>query len=105
MNDSQQRRPSFAQDFPSTPELDALVDAFARGNYARVRQEGARLASRTGDDRVKRAVQTLIDRTAPDRLSLALLALAGALLLALSAWWITHAKAPLTPQPKIEQVR
>ncbi len=105
MNDSQQRRPSFAEGFPRTPEVDALVEAFAMGNYALVRRRGRELARQSSDDGVKNAARTLVERTEPDRLSVALLALAAALLVLLSAWWIVHGKAPPAAPPRVEHVR
>jgi hypothetical protein len=109
LNDSQQPRPSFSESFPRVPELDALVEAFGRGDYRRVRAGARDLASRAGtDDAVRKAALTLIERTEPDPLAVALLALAGVLLITLSAWWIVHAKAPpveAPPAPRIEHVR
>lgn len=106
----QPRRPSFASEFPRTPELDALVDAFERGDYARVRAEGPKLAGSTEDAAVRTAATTLVDRTRPDRLAVALIALTGVLLVALSAYWIVHGRAPpgggATPaKPPIERVK
>jgi hypothetical protein len=89
--------PLFARDFPRTPALDAIVDAFARGDYASVRVEGARLAQTTDDENVRRAALELIARTNPDPLALWLLVLAGALLVVLSVYWIAHGKAPAGP--------
>jgi hypothetical protein len=90
------RRPAFARDFPRTPALDALVDAFARGDYARVRNEGPKLAASADDENIRGAARTLVARTNPDRLALWLLVLAGALLAILSGYWIVqeHASAP-----------
>jgi hypothetical protein len=102
------RRPSFASDFPRVPELDALVDAFERGDYARVRAEGPKIASSSEDAAVRAAAATLVDRTRPDRLAVGLVALTGVLLLALSAYWIIHGKAPhesAPPSPPIERVK
>ena len=82
--------PRFAKDFPRDPELDALVAAFARGDYAAVREGAPKLASRTTDEAVKRAAQTLRERIEPDPTSKALFLIAAALLLALTAWWVTH---------------
>jgi hypothetical protein len=105
LNDSQQRRPSFAEDFPRAAELDALVEAFARGDYAQVRSAGGELAARSEDESVRRAARVLIERTEPDRLALGLLALAGALLVVLSAWWILNGKPPAPPAPpRVEHV-
>jgi hypothetical protein len=105
-----ERRPTFAKDFPRVRELDALVDAFAQGNYARVRAEAPALERSSDDEAVKRAARALVERTEPDPLAIALLALTAVLLLVLSAWWIAHGKAPPAPQfapptPLIERVR
>jgi hypothetical protein len=101
------RRPSFASDFPRVPELDALVEAFERGDYARVRAEAPKLASSTEDAAVRDAARTLVDRTRPDRLAVGLVGLTGVLLVVLSAYWIFHGKAPegsTPPRPTIERV-
>lgn len=105
----QPRRPSFASDFPQEPELDALVDAFARGDFARVRTQGPKLASTTENAAVREAARTLVDRTRPDRLAVALLAVTGVLLVALSTYWVVHGKAPPgggpPAKPPIERVK
>jgi hypothetical protein len=106
LNHSQQARPAFAESFPRVPELDALVEAFARGDYRRVRAGARELAGRAGaDEAVREAAQTLIDRTEPDPLAVGLMLLAAVLLIILSAWWIVHGKAPPAPGPRIEHVR
>ncbi len=87
------RRPSFAQDFPRTPELDAAVDAFARGDYAQVRAAADAIDRGDHGDAVKLAARRLVDRTRPDPLALALLALAAALLAVVGGWWIVHGHA------------
>jgi hypothetical protein len=87
------RRPHFATDFPHAPALDALVDAFDRGDYARVRAEGPKLAASAQDENIRLAARTLVARTAPDPLAIWLLVIAGALLVALSAFWIVHGKS------------
>ena len=97
---TQPRRPSFAQQFPQAPELDVLVDAFARGDYRHVRSEGPRLAKSTDDPEVRKAAETLVERTKPDRLAVGLVALTGILLVAMSAYWIVHGKAPPGSAPK-----
>jgi hypothetical protein len=86
------RRPSFATDFPRAPELDALVDAFARGDYARVRADGPKLAESAADENVRVAARTLVARTSPDPLAVWLMVLAAALLAVLSAYWVLHGK-------------
>ncbi len=93
------RRPSFASDFPRVPELDALVEAFERGDYARVRAEAPKLASSTEDAAVRDAARTLVDRTRPDRLAVALVGLTGVLLVVLSAYWISLAARPRKAAP------
>ena len=82
--------PAFARAFPPDPELAALVDAFVAGNYARVRADAPKLASRAEDPRVRDAARELVARTGADPLAKALLALTAALLVILSAWWIAH---------------
>ncbi len=105
----QPRRPSFASDFPRVPELDVLVDAFEHGDFARVRAEGPKLAGSAADAAVRDAARTLVDRTRPDRLAVLLVALTGVLLVALSAYWIAHGKAPpgggAPAKPPVERVK
>jgi len=81
------RRPSFARDFPRTPEVDALVDAFARGDYARVRA-AAPDVERSEDPATRDAARMLVDRTRPDPLVLVLLGIATALFVVIAAWSI-----------------
>jgi hypothetical protein len=94
LNEIQQPRPAFTEAFPSDPRLDALVEAFGRGDYARVRTEGARLALEAEDERVRAAARVLVERTRPDRMIIILLAVASFLVIALSVWWTVHGKAP-----------
>ncbi len=104
-----ERRPSFASDFPRVPELDALVGAFARGDYARVRAAGPRLAESAESEEVRRAARTLVERTKPDRLAVALVALTAVLLVVLSGYWIAHGKPPPgsapPARPPVERVK
>jgi hypothetical protein len=88
------RRPSFARAFPRSPELDALVLAFARGDYASVRSRAPDLARSSDDPGIQQAARTLVDRTHADPLAVALLAIAALLLAVLTAWAVTHGKAP-----------
>jgi hypothetical protein len=74
--------------------LDALVEAFARGDYGAVRTLGRKLSAAAPDEEVRAAAQTVVAHTEPDPLAVALLLLAGALLIALSAYWIIHGKPP-----------
>jgi hypothetical protein len=108
MSPSAPRRPSFASAFPSHAGLDALVDAFARGDYARVRNEAAKLASSDEPDEVRKAARTLVERTEPDPLAIGLIALTGALLVLLAGYWVVHGKAPpeaAPTRPPVEHVR
>lgn len=84
-------RPAFAIDFPRTPELDALVEAFERGNYAHVRAEAPKLAERAKDPAVAAAARELRARLDPDPIAYLLLALPLALLVFFSAWFVWHA--------------
>ncbi|HSY24607.1 MAG TPA: hypothetical protein VK841_20920 [Polyangiaceae bacterium] len=92
-------RPSFAKDFPRTPEVDTLVDDFARGDYARVRAQAPRLAQSADDPEVQRAARTLVQRTNPDPLALLLLGLAALLLVALAGFWIANGRPPPAETP------
>ena len=82
--------PRFAKEFPRHPELDALVAAFARGDYAAVREGAPKLAAATDDDAVARAARTLRERIEPDPASRTLFLVAAALLVFLTAWWVAH---------------
>lgn len=102
------RRPSFANDFPRVPSLDALVDAFARGDYAHVRAEAPKLAGSTDDAAVREAAKTLVDRTKPDRLAVGLLVATGILLAVMTGYWVVNGKAPpgsAPPRPPVEHPR
>jgi hypothetical protein len=89
------RRPSFASAFPASAELDALVEAFARGDLAHVRAEGPRLERKSEDEAVRAAARTLVERTEADPLAVKLMLLTGALLVLLTGWWIVHGQAPV----------
>jgi len=91
---SPERRPTFARAFPASPALDALVDAFARGDYARVRAEAPALEKSSDDEAIRAAARTLVERTRPDPLAVRLLVATGVLLLVLTGWWVVHGKAP-----------
>jgi hypothetical protein len=87
-------RPAFAANFPGDPELDALVEAFERGDHARVRREAPRLAERASSPEVGRAAGELRARLDPDPTSLTLLAIACALFVALTGYYFTHPHEP-----------
>ncbi|HEY1696021.1 MAG TPA: hypothetical protein VGG39_27830 [Polyangiaceae bacterium] len=102
------RQPSFASGFPASPELEALVDAFARGDYATVRAEAPKLEKASGDEAIRTAARTLVERTEPDPLAVRLLLAAGVLLVVLAGWWVVHAKPPpgaTQTSPAVERVR
>lgn len=86
--------PSFARDFPRTPELDALVTAFVRGDYRHVRDEAPKLAERAEDARVRDAARLLRTRTEADPLAKAVLLGTGLLLALLAVWWALHDGPP-----------
>lgn len=102
----ERRVPSFARDFPASPELDALVDTFARGDYASVRANAPKLAASTQDEAVRRAAQTLVLRTRPDPGALTLVVLTAILLAAMTGYWVANAHAPpgaAPPKPTVER--
>jgi hypothetical protein len=83
-------RPQFARSFPKDAALDSLVDAFERGDYARVRKEAPELAKSSDDSEVKAAALELRRRIDPDPLALILMFLAVALLAVLASYYWTH---------------
>ncbi len=82
---------SFASHFPDDPELASLLAAFDRGDYARVRRDAPRLASRTPNDAVRAAALELRSRIDPDPTSRALLLVAIALFVVLAGYYLSHA--------------
>jgi hypothetical protein len=92
-------RPAFTSDFPRTPELDALVDDFTRGDHARVRAQAPLLERSTADDAVKRASRTLAERTRPDPIAVVLLSLGAILLVVLASFWMANGKPPPAEVP------
>ncbi|HLK37053.1 MAG TPA: hypothetical protein VKU41_09915 [Polyangiaceae bacterium] len=98
-------RPSFAQAFPSDPALDALVEAFARGDYRLVRSAAPELERSSSDAAVRAAAHTLLERTSADPLATWLVVLAAALLVVLGGYWIVEGKAPPAPTAPPPQAR
>lgn len=83
--------PAFARDYPRQPELDALVDAFARGDYRTVRSQAPLLAARADvSPEVQTAALELRRRIEPERHAVLLFVFAGALMVFLFSWWLTH---------------
>ena len=103
--------PAFAREFPNDPELAALVDAFAAGDYATVRTGAPALASKTTDEHVKRAAELLRARIEPDPTARVFFALTAALLVFLMTWWATHdgpqshGPPKPVPPPTVEYVK
>jgi hypothetical protein len=75
------------REFPRTPELDALVDAFTRGDYAHVRAAAPKLEGDPDWD-VREAARNLVRRTKPDPIVITLLAIAAATFAVIAAWSI-----------------
>ncbi len=94
-----ERRPPFANDFPRTPELDALVEDFVRGDYARVRAAASLLIQSSADEGERHSARELANRTNPDRLAVGLVAIAAVLLLVLATYWIAEGRAPEPATP------
>jgi hypothetical protein len=83
-------KPPFLEVYPSDPELDRLVDAFERGNFALVRERGPRLAETSRSEDVRRAALDIVSRTHPPAAALVLLGLAMMLLVLLSFYYFRH---------------
>lgn len=86
--------PSFAAHFPADPELDALLVAFERGDYATVREDGALLVKTTKSEAVRRSAEELLLRIEPDPLAKMLLLGASLLLVFFTIWYFTHRLLP-----------
>lgn len=82
-------RPRFAKSFPKHEALDALVDAFQRGDYARVRAGTPALAN-DPDEAVRAAASELRARTEADPFAKLALVLTLALLVWLTFHWERH---------------
>jgi hypothetical protein len=87
-------RPLFAEDYPREPALDELVRAFEDGDYARVRESAPKLAASTEDPVVRASALDLRSRIDADPIAKALLVFTGALLVALTVWWVVRAHTP-----------
>ncbi len=101
--------PSFARNFPRHPDLDRMVAAFAEGDYGAVREGAAKILAGDGDDRLKRAAETLHIRMRPDPTTKILFAFAAGLLAFLTIWWVAHDgpahdEKPAKSVPTVEHV-
>jgi hypothetical protein len=89
-------------------DLAVLEEAFEAGNYRKVRQGEARIASSDKSDDVKAAARALRSRTEPSRAQIALLVITGVLVVVLSGYEIfehgRNAPHPTPPKPTIERV-
>jgi hypothetical protein len=92
--DATHRKPAFAASFPDDAALNELVDAFARGDYARIRAEAPKLAASAESEAVRNAAKELRARIEPDRLAVGMLIVTGAILVVLTIYWIVNAHAP-----------
>jgi hypothetical protein len=86
---TEERRPAFAKEFPRTPELDALVEQFDRGDYRSVR-EGTDKLTGSDDAAVRDAAKALRARTEPDPFAKVALLLTLVLLVWLTFYWERH---------------
>lgn len=101
--DPERPRPPFAASFPRDPELDRLVDRFARGDHAAVRAGAEPLAARTDDPAVAAAARALRARLEPDRLAWVLLLAPALLLLVLTVWAVRRGHGAQKPAaPRVE---
>jgi hypothetical protein len=109
---SSPERPLFAQGWPANPELDRLLDAFERGNYAYVRREAPKVAASASDPDVKGAALDLRKRIDPAPLAGILIFVAVGLLVVLAGHYLgkhnpgapptvapASTNAPLQPAP------
>lgn len=79
--------PPFLQDRPAEPALEALVQAFLAGDFARVRKEAPALAEEADDVKVRNLARELRRRIDPDPLMKYLLAISISLLVFLVAYF------------------
>lgn len=84
------RRAEFLEDLPDAPELQPLIDAFAEGNYARLRSLERELRSTTSDPELLALARELVERTEPDPLAKKLLGLSILFFLLIVGWVYLH---------------
>lgn len=81
-------RPLFTQSWPADAELDLLLTAFGRGNYAYVREHAPKVAERATDPAVKAAALDLRKRIDPAPLAGILIFVAVGLLVVLAGHYL-----------------
>lgn len=86
--------PAFTAGWPRDAALEALVEAFARGDHRHVREEAPRLAERAVDDEVRRCARELRARIDPDPTGKVLIVIAAVLLAFLAWWYLFHSHGP-----------
>jgi hypothetical protein len=86
LNAAGEERPAFLLRFPRDPELDALIAAFERGDFAQIRRDAEQLARSTPDNAVRDAARELRRRIDPDPLLVLLLMLALSVFVFVVAW-------------------
>jgi len=93
-------RPAFARELPEDPKIEAMLEAFTRGDYAGVRAEAKVIERSASDESIKRAARSLVERTRADPLAITLLALTALLLAFVGGFWKVHGKAPALASPQ-----
>lgn len=81
--------PTFAKDYPESPELRRLALAFARGDYGAVR-DGAAALEKSENEAVRAAARDLRTRTEADPFAKIALLLTLLLLGWLTLYWEQH---------------
>lgn len=81
-------RPKFAAQWPEEPKLDALLEAFDRGDFAAVAAGAKRLADHA-DPKVRAAASELAERTRPDPMLKWLFLGILILVLVVSGYWLS----------------
>lgn len=81
-------RPAFAAGFPQDPRLNALLVAFEKGNFAKVRSEAPRLAEDTDDEAIRAAALELRSRIEPGKVATLLWCIGAMLMVALYGFYL-----------------
>lgn len=94
------QRPAFAAHYPDAPTIDAMLEAFERGDHSAVRKLRALLAKTDADQAVLFAADDIVARTTADPTVIRLMLLACVLLALLSSFWIASATPPPGSEPR-----